>query len=177
METRHQLNASKSWVAQAFGAPVISDGKGGWRKAVRLTQETTTTPVTDNRGRPVLDESGNQAVKASTWQGNDFAAGDAVTDANLIRLLNEGHYAFAGTGERGAKVYVPWAEGFIPAKGTNEAPERGNVKDSGGTGADRAGVSPGTARPGNVIGGRQSLLGGAAEQDQRWKTLLGGSGR
>jgi hypothetical protein len=167
METKHQLNASKSWVAQAFGAPVVSDGNGGWRKAVRLTREVTMAMQKDAEGNPV-------PLAKQLWQGSDFAPGAAVTDTNLIRLLNGGHYAFSATGERGTKVYVPWAEGYLPAKGGNEAPERGNVKDSGGAGANRAGVGPGTARPGNVIGGRQSLLGGAAEQEQRRKSLLGG---
>jgi len=150
LNTRHQLNATNSWVAQAFGAPAMKDADGTWRLAMRFGSDT----------------SGGQS-----WSGRDFTPGGAITDQNVIRLLNEGHYAFSAKGERGTEVFIPWAAGYTPGKGQQEAKEM-KKKAQTGSGAERRAVGVGAASPGNVIGGRASLL-GTAEDPGRRSSLLG----
>lgn len=144
------LNASKSWVTQAFGAPAVRDESGNWY------------------GAKVLVGQGND--------GYGFLRGDRITDANAVRLLNEGHYAFSAKGYDGSEVYVPWAGGFEPTKAGGGRPEAGNAKKDVARGAvERDMVTAGTARPDNVIAGgdARTLLGGTAENLK--KTLLGGT--
>ncbi|MCL1939935.1 MAG: hypothetical protein FWG04_04675 [Desulfovibrionaceae bacterium] len=150
LNTKHQLNAANSWVAQAFGAPAMKDADGAWRLAMRFGSDT----------------SGGQS-----WSGRDFTPGEAVTDKNAVRLLNEGHYAFSAKGERGTEIFIPWAEGYTPGKGQREAKEM-KKKAQTGSGAERTVVGIGGASPGNVIGGRASLL-GTAEDSGRRRSLLG----
>jgi hypothetical protein len=150
LNTKHQLNATNSWVAQAFGAPAMKDTNGVWRQAMRFD----------------VDTSGGKS-----WYGQDFTPGEAITDRNAIRLLNEGHYAFSATGERGTEIFIPWAEGYTPGKGQQEAREM-KKKAQTWSGAERSTVGVGAASPGNVIGGRASLL-GTAEYSGRRRSLLG----
>jgi hypothetical protein len=128
---RNSLNAASSWVPQAFSAPALRGENGNWYQA-DLWQG-----------------------KGETESGWDFAQGKQITDAETLRRLNQGTYAFAATGVRGTQVYVPWAEGYVPAKGGHGAPEAGNRKqEAENTGnTNRRIPTVGTAMPGNVIGG------------------------
>lgn len=149
--TKHQLNASQSWVAQAFGNPVIKGKNGDWHMALRMREDAT--PLGGGKGQ-------------------DFIPGNQITDAQTVRLLNEGHYAFSAKGGDGTEVFVPWAAGYTPSKAGRER-EVGNTKDAQvGAGRDAQMVDVGRAKPGNVIGGGASLLGNSAKEQER-KTLLG----
>ena len=151
------LNASKSWVTQAFGAPVIKGTDGNWYQAKALVNNSAL---------------GIGNFKASYDYG--FMQGARVTDANAVRLLNEGHHAFTAKGYDGSEVYVPWAAGFAPGKSGGGRPEAGNSKKETAQGAtDRDMITAATAKPGNVIGGAETLLSGAMAN--RNKTLLGGT--
>lgn len=156
----HQLNASKSWVPQAFDYPVMKGEDGGWYRAERYSY--------DPQARSSMADS---LFKTSGQQS--FKAGEQVTDATTIRLLNAGHYAFSAKGARGEEVFIPWAEGFAPRKGGKEKAEAGNDKQQQtGSGRDAQMVGASTATPGNVIGGGASLLGNSQNLPDR-KTLLG----
>ena len=146
---RNSLNASKSWVAQAFGNPALQGGDGNWYRA---------QSIVDNRN-----------ASGTTQYG--FRAGERITDAQTVRMLNEGHYAFKAGGYDGSEVYVPWAQGYTPAKGQGGRPEAENSKSQTSANAtpQRDMVSPSTAQPNNVIAGQASLLG----NDRNKKTLLG----
>lgn len=149
------LNASKSWVAQAFGAPAVKGSDGAWYRA-------------DPRVR-AHDE---MAAKGGDGRYG-FVAGSQITDANTVRMLNQGHYAFTAKGFDGSEVYVPWADGYTPAKGGKGAAADENAKpEQAGSGREAQMVDANTARPGNVIGGGASLLGNSSAQPDR-KTLLG----
>ena len=67
-------------------------------------------------------------------------------------------------------MFVPWAEGFVPAKGGRGKPEANDAKKESRAGEQR-GMAVGDARPGTVLGDPRdlrTLMGG------RGKTLLGG---
>ena len=90
-------------------------------------------------------------------------------------MLNEGHYAFSAKGFDGSQVYVHWASGYTPKKGYAGKPEAGNYKkdqDPKKVHTESAGVGVGQAQPGNVLGGKPTLLGDAGKK-QIGKTLLG----
>jgi hypothetical protein len=145
---KNSLNGSKSWVAQAFGNPVVKDADGNWRVA---------KSVVDHRALPHL---------YTPRKSYGFRGDGVITDAQTVRMLNEGHYAFKATGYDGSEVYVPWASGYIPAKGEAGRPEAENTKnrtEKTGATARRDMVSPATAEPDNVIAGR-SLLGTARDK-------------
>lgn len=165
------LNASKSWVTQAFGAPVVKGADGNWYEAKALVGSGGTS-----------QGPGGQVMFANKNSTPDygFMAGARLTDANTVRLLNEGHHAFSAKGYDGSEVYVPWADGFAPGKGGGGKPEAGNAKKELAQGATaRDMVTAVTAKPGNVIGGAaagggaETLLSGALKNAK--KTLLGGS--
>ncbi|MDR2161216.1 MAG: hypothetical protein LBO77_03645 [Desulfovibrio sp.] len=146
----NSLNAAKSWVAQAFGVPAMRGEDGAWYKASPLLKPPSF------------------ASKAQTQYG--YTQGGRITDAQTLRLLNEGHFAFSARGYNGSEVYVPWAEGFAPGKGGRGKPEAGDAKKESRAGKD-PGMAVGAARPGTVLGDPEdlrTLMGG------RGKTLLGG---
>ena len=151
------LNASKSWVTQAFGAPVVKGQDGNWYEAKALVNSGSLS---------------NGKAGASNEYG--FMQGNRVTDANAVRLLNEGHHAFTAKGYDGSEVYVPWADGYAPGKSGGGKPEAGNAKKETAQGAtERDMITAATAKPGNVIGGAETLLSGALNNTK--KTLLGGT--
>ena len=151
MYNENSLNGSKSWVAQAFGNPAIKDADGNWRVA---------KSVIDRR-----DLAGT-VTKAPSY---GFRGDSVISDAQTIRMLNEGHYAFKATGYDGSEVYVPWASGYTPAKGEAGRPEAENTKsrtEKTGATAKRDMVGPSTAEPDNVIAGK-SLLGTALDKKKQ----------
>lgn len=154
------LNASKSWVTQAFGAPVLKGQDGNWYEAKVL--------VNSNKS----SDKGGINLKGTNEYG--FMQGNRVADANTIRMLNEGHHAFAAKGYDGSEVYVPWAAGFTPGKSGGGKPEAGNAKRETAQGAtERDMITAATAKPGNIIGGAETLISGALNSAK--KTLLGGT--
>lgn len=93
-------------------------------------------------------------------------------------MLNEGHYAFSAKGFDGSEVYVPWADGFVPRKGTQGKPEAGNYKKDARqqkVQTESSSIGVGQAQPGNIIGGMPTLLGDAGKKQASAKTLLGSS--
>lgn len=175
MYNQNTLNAAKSWVPQTFGAPAVQDKNGNWYQANLLANGNVVTAdnrrlLEDNRGKPQQDKF------IKTGEGYGFIPGAKITDKETLRLLNEGHYAFTAKGFDGSNVYVPWASGYTPKKGYGGKPEAENYKKDPQrqkvrTPSSEVGV--GQARPGNVIGGKPTLLGSAATASGR-KTLLGG---
>ena len=146
LRRENSLNASKSWVQQAFDAPAIKGDDGKWY----------------------------QARAYQSHQGDTFFRTNNLIGGQTERLLNEGHFAFTAKGKDGTEVFVPYAQGYLPAKGTGGAPEAGNRKaDRQGNASAREQVSAGMVAPMNVLGGGQTLLAGGAN-NQRKRTLLGG---
>lgn len=94
------LNAAMSGVALLFAQPAILRD-GDWHAAI------PTSPA-----RSIFD--GNIVAK---YGGTDvqkdytFVASSKLGNQEVIRLLNEGHYAFHADDVAGTRVYVPWAAG------------------------------------------------------------------
>lgn len=156
---KNSLNASQSWVPQAFAAPAVRGDDGAWYSAQLLYDP--------------------KAGKGKSPFG--FIPGQKITDENAVRLLEGGHYAFKAEGAGGTEVYVGWAGGFEPKKNERGAPEAANRKKEENTlpASARKMVSVGAAEPGNVMGGKvidgsqaRSLLGPVGQQN---RTLLGGA--
>lgn len=174
MYNENTLNAAKSWVPQTFGAPAVKDKEGNWYQANLLAngnviKADNSKLVQDNRGKFQVDKF------SKSGEGYGFIAGNKITDPNTLRLLNEGHYAFSAKGFDGSQVYVPWANDYVPKKGYAGKPEAGNYKkdqDPKNVQTGSAGVGVGQAQPGNVIGGKPTMLGDAGKK-QIGKTLLG----
>lgn len=171
---KNTLNAASSWVPQTFGAPAVQDKNGDWYQANLLAngnviKADNSRLVQDNRGKFQVD----QFIK--TGEGYGFIPGAKITDKETLRMLNEGHYAFSAKGFDGSQVYVPWANGYVPKKGYAGKPEAGNYKKDPErqkvrTASSEVGV--GQAQPGNVLGGKPTMLGDAGKK-QIGKTLLG----
>lgn len=170
------LNASKSWVPQTFGAPAVQDKNGDWYQANLLANGTVAKAKYDTS-----KDKGKGSMKdmfVRQGEGYGFIPGSKITDKETLRLLNEGHYAFSAKGFDGSQVYVPWANDYVPKKGYAGKPEAGNYKKDPErqkvrTASSEVGV--GQAQPGNVIGGKPTLLGGTDKDKQaKNKTLLGG---
>ena len=171
---KNTLNAASSWVPQTFGAPAVQDKEGNWYQANLLANGNV---IKADNSRLVQDNRGTFQVDTFIKQGDGygFIPGTKITDANMVRLLNEGHYAFSAKGFDGSQVYVPWASGYTPKKGYAGKPEAGNYKkdqDPKKVHTESAGVGVGQAQPGNVLGGKPTLLGDAGKK-QIGKTLLG----
>ena len=147
LDRKNSLNASQSWVSQAFDAPAIKGDDGQWY----------------------------QARAYQSQKGASYYRTGNVIGGQTARLLNEGHFAFSAKGADGAEVHVPYAQGYLPGKGTGGAPEAGNRKaERQGNASVKEQISAGMAAPMNILGGGQTLLSGGAANNQRKRTLLGG---
>ena len=171
------LNASKSWVPQTFGAPAVQDKNGNWYQANLLANGSVSFQKGGERHK-----GGSRGMAGYNYnkkgEGYGFIPGAKITDAETLRLLNEGHYAFSAKGFDGSEVYVPWAKGYAPKKGYGGKPEAGNYKkdqEHKPVHTQSGSVGVGQAQPGNIIGGKPTLLGDADKDKQiKNKTLLGG---
>ena len=173
MYNENTLNASKSWVPQTFGAPAVKDKDGNWYQANLLGNGNVAKANYD----PSKDKGKGSMFDMFIAQGKGygFTQGSRITDKETLRLLNEGHYAFSAKGFDGSEVYVPWANDYVPKKGYAGKPEAGNYKkdqDPKKVQTGSAGVGVGQAQPGNVLGGKPTMLGDAGKK-QIGKTLLG----
>ena len=173
MYNENTLNAAKSWVPQAFGAPAVKDKDGNWYQA-NLLANGNVAKANYDPSKDKAKGSMNDMLIAQ-GEGYGFIAGNKITDPNTLRMLNEGHYAFSAKGFDGSQVYVPWASGYVPKKGYAGKPEAGNYKkdqDPKKVHTESAGGGVGQAQPGNVLGGKPTLLGDAGKK-QIGKTLIG----
>lgn len=173
---KNSLNAAESWAGQAFGAPALKGENGDWYTAHGQLNMTSRTVRTVSGGRE--GGRGARTIYNGAAGNYGFVQGEKITDADMIRQLNSGAYAFTAKGANGATVYVPYALGYELQKGAGGKPEAGNYKQDVAQGAtSRDSRTAYNVRPnvvGDPLGLRQTLLGGAATatQNQR-KTLLG----
>lgn len=172
---KNSLNASQSWAGQAFGAPAIKGEDGNWYMAYGQLNATAGKKTTRVGGRDGSTRS--MTILRGNNSSYGFVQGERITDADMIRQLNEGVYAFAAKGNNGATVYVPYASGYQLQKGQGGKPEAGNYKQDAAQGAtNRDARNQWNVQPNVVsdpLGLRQTLLGGAAARQNKSKTLLG----
>ena len=173
---KNSMNASQSWAGQAFGAPAVKGADGNWYMAYGQLNAVTTKKTTRIGGRET-GLTGSRIVYHGDNSSFGFVQGERITDADMIRQLNEGAYAFTAKGNNGATVYVPYASGYQLQKGQGGKPEAGNYKQDAAQGAtNRDARNQWNVQPNVVsdpLGLRQTLLGGAAARQNKSKTLLG----
>lgn len=175
---KHSLNAAESWAGQAFGAPVVRDKAGNWYSAYgQMDMTADTVKKRTGTGRENMRWIDSIAYNPGQAGGFGFVQGERVTDQTMLRQLNEGVYAFTAKGANGQTVYVPYASGYELRKGYGGKPEAGNYKQGdAGPAPERDKRNAWNVQPGVVgdpLGARQTLLGGAAVNRQKAKTLLG----
>ena len=175
---KHSLNAAESWAGQAFAAPVIKGQDGNFYTAYSQLNMSTGTQKkmvgTSRENHHVIDAT---VYKSGGASGFGFVQGEKITDAAMLRQLKEGVYAFTAKGANGQTVYVPYASGYELQKGYGGRPEAGNYKEGDAGGApERDKRNAWNVQPGVVsdpLGMKQTLLGGAAKQEVKNRTLLG----
>ena len=175
---KNSLNASQSWAGQAFGAPAIKGEDGNWYTAYSQLNMATGSKKVVSGGRDNHTWSTKPVYMPGKANGFGFIQGERITDADMIRQLSEGAYAFTAQGANGSTVYVPYASGYQVQKSEGGKPEAGNFKkDTAGGATARDSRTAYNVQPnvvGDPLGMRQTLLGGGMAQAlNKQKTLLG----